>query len=206
MVKVKICGITNLRDALVATEAGADALGFVFVQGSPRYIDPEQVAMIQRRLPPLLSLVGVFADAPLEEVKRVAEVCQLSAVQLHGEENPEYCSSLKRRIIKAFRVRDRSSLADLGRYRVEAFLLDSYSPDHLGGTGKTFDWGLAREGKRYGRLILSGGLTPQNVAEAIRMVRPYAVDVSSGVEGSTGRKDEGKVRRFLEEAAKAGRD
>jgi phosphoribosylanthranilate isomerase len=203
MVKVKICGITNLRDALMATEEGADALGFVFVPGSPRQIDPDEAAKIRRHLPPFVSLVGVFANAPLDEVRRVAEVAHLSAVQLHGEEGPEYCFALQRRIIKAFRVKDESSLSDLGRYPVEAFLLDSYSSSHQGGTGQTFDWALAREAKRYGTLILAGGLRPDNVAEAIRIVKPYAVDVSTGVEGSPGRKDEGKVRRFLEEVARA---
>lgn len=204
-VRAKICGITNLEDALFAAEAGADALGFVFVPSSPRFIPPEEAAGIRRVLPPFVSVVGVFADAPIEEVRWVAQACHLNAVQLHGGEDPDYCASLEAYIIKAFRIQDRSSLADLGRYRVGALLLDSYRPHQLGGTGQTFDWDLAREAKRYGRLILSGGLSPENVAEAIQRVRPYAVDVSSGVEGSPGRKDEGKVRRFLEEVARAER-
>jgi phosphoribosylanthranilate isomerase len=206
MVKVKICGITNLEDALMAAEAGADALGFVFVPGSPRYIDPSAAEEIRRVLPPFLSVVGVFANARLEEVKRVAEACHLSAIQLHGEESPAYCSALGKRVIKAFRMKGAKDLEDMGQYRVEALLLDSYCPGQRGGTGKTFDWRLAQEAKRYGRLILSGGLTPENVAEAIRTVRPYAVDVSSGVEERAGKKEKGKVKRFLEKVARADSD
>jgi phosphoribosylanthranilate isomerase len=203
MTKVKVCGLTNLADALIAAEAGADALGFVFVPGSPRYIDPSEAEEIQRHLPPFLSLVGVFADAPLKEVRLVAKTCRLSLVQLHGEESPAYCLSLKQRVIKAFRVKDSTSLKGLDQYRVEAFLLDSHRPGLLGGTGRTFDWALAGEAKRYGRLILSGGLTPENVGQSVRVVRPYAVDVGSGVEEGPGKKDERKVRRFLEEVARA---
>jgi phosphoribosylanthranilate isomerase len=203
MVKVKICGITNLEDALMVAEAGADALGFVFVPGSPRYIHPQKAEEIERHLPPFLSLVGVFANVPLKEVREVAEACHLSLVQLHGEESPAYCSALGKRVIKAFRMKGAKGLAEMGQYEVEALLLDSCSPGQLGGTGKTFDWRLAQEAKRYGRLILSGGLTPENVAEGIRIVRPYAVDVSSGVEERTGKKEKGKVKRFLEEVARA---
>ncbi len=206
MVKVKICGITNLEDALMVAEAGADALGFVFVSGSPRYIDPSAAEEIRRYLPPFLSVVGVFANARLEEVRRVAEACHLSAIQLHGEESPAYCSSLGMPVIKGFRVKDEEVLERMNRYRVEALLLDSYCSGQRGGTGKTFDWRLAQEAKRYGRLILSGGLTPENVAEAIRTVRPYAVDVSSGVEERAGKKEKGKVKRFLEEVARADND
>jgi len=203
MVKVKICGITNLKDALMAAEEGADALGFVFVSGSPRYIHPQKAEEIRRHLPPFLSLVGVFANARLEEVREVTEACHLSLIQLHGEESPAYCSALGKRVIKAFRVKGARGLEDMGQYRVEALLLDSYCRGQLGGTGKTFDWHLAQEAKRYGRLILSGGLTPENVAEGIRIVRPYAVDVSSGVEEGAGKKEKGKVKRFLEEVARA---
>jgi phosphoribosylanthranilate isomerase len=203
MVKVKICGITNLEDALMVAEAGADALGFVFVPGSPRYIHPQKAEEIERHLPPFLSLVGVFANVPLKEVREVAEACHLSLVQLHGEESPAYCSALGKRVIKAFRMKGAKGLEEMGQYEVEALLLDSCSPGQLGGTGKTFDWRLAQEAKRYGRLILSGGLTPENVAEGIRIVRPYAVDVSSGVEERTGKKEKGKVKRFLEEVARA---
>jgi phosphoribosylanthranilate isomerase len=202
MVKIKICGITNLEDALMVAGAGADALGFVFVPGSPRYIDPCEAAEIRRHLPPFLSVVGVFANAPLREVGRVAEDCQLSAIQLHGEESPDYCSSLEKPVIKAFRLKDSNSLEDMGHYEVGALLLDTFSPGLLGGTGRAFDWRLAREAKKYGRVILSGGLNPQNVAEAIYTARPYAVDVSSGVEERAGKKEEGKVRRFIEEVAR----
>lgn len=187
----------------MVAEAGADALGFVFVFDSPRYIDPREAEKIRRHLPPFLSVVGVFANARLGEVRRVAEACHLSAIQLHGGESPAYCSSLGNRVIKAFRIKDEESLTKMGHYSVEAFLLDAYTPGRLGGTGKTFDWRLAEEAKRYGRLILSGGLTPDNVEEAICAVRPYAVDVSSGVEERAGKKEKGKVKRFLEEVARA---
>jgi phosphoribosylanthranilate isomerase len=201
MVRVKICGITNVTDALMVADAGADALGFVFVEGSSRYVDPVKVSQIRRHLPPSLCLVGVFADSPLEMVRRIKEECQLTAIQLHGCESPAYCASMEKPVIKAFRINDQESLVALIPYQdqVEALLLDSFHPGSLGGTGKTFDWSLARRAKRYGRVILSGGLTPWNVAQAIERVRPYAVDVSSGVEDRPGKKDEGKVRRFLEE-------
>lgn len=205
MVRIKICGITNRKDALMAAEVGADALGFVFVRGSPRFIDPLEAKEIRRHLPPFLTLVGVFADMTLSEVLRVAEDCLLNAIQLHGEEPPAYCSALKLPVIKAFRLRDAGALKGMEFYRVMALLLDSYRPDRLGGTGCTFDWNLAEEAKRFGRVVLSGGLNPENVGEAIFRVRPYAVDVSSGVEREPGMKDEGKVRRFIEEVAKANR-
>jgi len=190
----------------MVTGAGADALGFVFVPGSPRYIDSREAEEIRRHLPPFLSVVGVFANAPLAKVREVTEACHLSAIQLHGEESPGYCSSLERPVIKAFRIKDSSSLEGMRHYRVGAVLLDAFLPGLLGGTGKTFDWRLAQEAKRYGRLILSGGLTPENVAEAIRTVRPYAVDVSSVVEERAGKKEKGKVKSFLEEVARAESD
>jgi phosphoribosylanthranilate isomerase len=206
MVRVKICGLTNLSDALMVAEAGADALGFVLVRGSPRYIAPRELREIRRHLPPFVSVVGVFANAPLQEVREISEACHLSLVQLHGEEDPDYCSALGEGVIKAFRIRDKRSLSSLEGYRVKAILLDSYRPGKLGGTGTCFDWSLALEAKRYGHLILSGGLTPENVGKAIGTVRPYAVDVSSGVEEFVGKKDQRKVRMFLEEVARAGRD
>jgi phosphoribosylanthranilate isomerase len=197
MVRVKICGITNLEDALMAVEAGADALGFVFFQGSPRFISPEQAAAIIRRLPPFVQMVGLFVNEELTTVNMVADQCGLDLVQLHGEESPEYCTAVKRRVIKAFRVKDASTLDDIVNYRVAACLLDAWSPAAHGGTGTTFNWEIAARAATLHTVILAGGLTPENVDGAIVAVRPYAVDVSSGVESAPGKKDDGLVRRFI---------
>jgi len=201
MVKVKICGITSLEDALTAVDAGADALGFVFYSQSPRHINPEQAAEIIRRLPPFVQTVGLFVDEELSIVNATADHCGLDVIQLHGEESPGYCASVRRRVIKAFRVKDVSILDSLARYPVSGCLLDAWSPAVHGGSGQTFNWEIAAEAVARGqRIILAGGLTPDNVAEAIRQVRPYGVDVSSGVESAPGRKDPFKISRFLEHA------
>lgn len=198
MVKVKICGITSLDDALEAIDAGADALGFVFYSKSPRHILPDQAADIIRRLPPFVQTVGLFVNEELSIVNTTADRCGLDIVQLHGDETPEYCESVRRRVIKAFRVRDISSLHSLAQYSVSGCLLDAWSQTAPGGTGQTFNWDIAAEAVKGGqRIILAGGLTPDNVAEAVRQVHPYAVDVSSGVESSPGCKDADKVRRFI---------
>ena len=198
MTKVKICGITGVDDALMAVEAGADALGFVFFEKSPRNVDPEQAQRIVAALPPFVQAVGLFVNAPIERVNAVARQCRLDVVQLHGEESPDYCDQVERRVMKAFRVRGPESLEGLSDYRVAGYLLDAYAPNAYGGTGERFDWDLAAAAKRHGPIILAGGLTPDNVAQAVRQVQPYAVDVSSGVESSPGRKDPEKVRRFIE--------
>ena len=200
MVKVKICGITNIEDALCAADAGADALGFVFYAKSPRCITPEQAAEIIRALPPFILTVGLFVNAGPDFVNTTAEVCNLDRIQLHGEEAPPFCTRIARPVIKAFRVKDAASLEAMKDYRVTGYLLDAYSPDAHGGTGLTFNWELARVAKRFGRIILAGGLTPDNVRWAIEATRPYAVDVSSGVESSPGRKDPDKVREFIQNA------
>ncbi len=197
MIKIKICGITNLEDALMAVEAGADALGFVFFAGSPRYISPEQAAAIIQSLPPFVQTVGLFVNEELSTVNAVADQCGLDIVQLHGEESPDYCTAVKRRIIKAFRVKDASSLNAMANYRVAAFLLDAWSPSAHGGTGKTFNWEIAARAVGVQHIILAGGLTPENVAEATVAVKPYAVDVSSGVESGPRQKDAGLVNRFI---------
>ena len=197
MIKIKICGITNLEDALMAVEAGADALGFVFFAGSPRYISPEQAAAIIQSLPPFVQTVGLLVNEELSTVNAVADQCGLDIVQLHGEESPDYCTAVKRRIIKAFRVKDASSLNAMANYRVAAFLLDAWSPSAHGGTGKTFNWEIAARAVGVQHIILAGGLTPENVAEAIVAVKPYAVDVSSGVESGPRQKDAGLVNRFI---------
>lgn len=202
MTKVKICGITSLEDAVMAVEAGADALGFVFFEKSPRYIGPEAAAGIIARIPPLVQVVGLFVNAELGFVNRTADSCGLDIVQLHGDESPAYCKLVRRRVMKAFRVRGPESLAPMADYRVSAYLLDAYSPNAYGGTGARFDWDCALAAKDRGPIVLAGGLDPDNVASAVAKVAPYAVDVSSGVESAPGRKDPEKVRRFIQEAKK----
>ena len=199
MVKVKICGITNLEDALATVEYGADALGFVFAP-SPRQVTISKVQLIVAKLPPLIVKVGVFVDSPLEIVKQTMSLCSLDLAQLHGSESPEFCQALFPRVIKSFRVKDESFLNLLPQYKASAYLLDSYDASLLGGTGKSFSWDMAKKATSYGRIILSGGLNPDNVRQAIKLVQPYAVDVSSGVESYPGKKDHAKLQAFLKEA------
>jgi phosphoribosylanthranilate isomerase len=205
--KVKICGITNPEDALVAVDAGADALGFVFYEKSPRHVTVKAVAEIIRRLPPFVAKVGVFVDATADTVRMAVAECGLDTLQFHGDEAPEFCGGFAPlKVYKAFRVQNLESLAGLSGYRTDAWLLDGFAPDSPGGTGATFDWGLAREAGTLGRpIILAGGLTPDNVAEAVCRAQPYGVDVSSGVESAPGRKDRRKILRFIAAAKAAGR-
>lgn len=204
MVKVKICGITNPEDAGAAVEFGADALGFVFFKDSPRYIPPEDAAAIVRSLPAFVVSVGVFVNEGQEKIQSVLSATGIDIIQLHGEESPEMCT-FSRRVVKAIRVKSLESLAPLEGFRnlVSAFLLDTYTPDALGGTGRIFNWDVALEAKQFGRVILAGGLTPENVAQAIGHVKPYAVDVSSGIELRKGKKDHDKMKRFIERAKTA---
>jgi len=200
-VRVKICGITNLPDAQVAVEAGADALGFVFYDQSPRFIPANTAAEISRALPRFTLRVGVFVNPAEELVRRAIGECGLGLLQFHGEEPPEFCMQFGLMSMKAFRIRDAGSLKELPKYRTDAWLLDAYSSDTLGGTGGKFNWNLAVEVQKLGKpFFLAGGLTPENVAEAIRQVKPFGVDVSSGVEFSSGKKDPAKVRAFINEA------
>jgi len=184
----------------MAVEAGADALGFVFFEKSPRYLDPEQATAIIAGIPPLVQVVGLFVNAPLDLVHATADRCGLDIVQLHGEETPAYCQAVQRRVMKAFRVQGMESLATMADYRVAGYLLDAYSPNSYGGTGARFDWDCAVAAKGKGPLILAGGLDPDNVASAVLKVAPYAVDVSSGVESAPGQKDPEKVRNFVRNA------
>jgi phosphoribosylanthranilate isomerase len=201
--KVKICGITNLADALAAVEAGADFLGFVFYDQSPRWVATGKAAAIIERLPPSVLKVGLFVNAPELAVRRTMQECKLDLLQFHGQESPEFCIQFGISSIKAFRVRNAESLDLLANYHTYAWLLDAHSPKAPGGTGETFDWDLAAKALQHSRpVFLAGGLTPDNVASAIRHVRPYAVDVSSGVEATPGRKDHAKISAFLR-AAKA---
>lgn len=199
MTRVKICGITNLEDALAAVEFGADALGFVFAE-SPRRVSPEIVAGIARSLPPFPpACVGIFVDESLEIVRKIARECQLSALQFHGKESPGYCRQFTIKVIKAFRLKDEKSLAVIPSYQTDAYLLDAYGEEIPGGTGKTFNWDLALQVRELSRpIILAGGLTPDNVAEAIKKVSPYGVDVSTGIEMEPGKKDHKKMKKFIE--------
>jgi len=197
-VRIKICGITNETDAAAAVHAGADALGFIFYKGSPRCVAPGRAAEIVAGLPPFVVPVGVFVNAAADEVDGICKTAGIQVVQLHGDEPPGFCEALGRPVIKAFRVRDASWKSDAADYPVGAVLLDTYAEDRYGGTGATFDWRLV-EGSPH-PVILSGGLNPDNVAEAVRSVRPYGVDTGSGVEREPGRKDHGKIRAFVEAA------
>ena len=200
-VRVKICGITSRDDALAAVEAGADALGFMFFAQSPRHVAARVAVEIVQVLPPFVAKVGVFVNPSEEEVLRAIAACGLDTVQLHGDERPEICGRFAVKIIKAFRIRDAASLKPLPDYRVSAWLLDSYVAGQLGGSGATFNWDLAVQAKKLGSpVILAGGLTPENVAEAVRHVQPFAVDVSSGVESAPGKKDAAKLRAFVRAA------
>ena len=200
MVKVKICGITNAADARLAVEAGADALGFIFVENTPRFVTPEQAAAIIRLLPPFVTPVGVFWDHPTGHVKAVAEACGLRALQLHGDETPDDVAQYALPVIKTIKVSGPQDLARMEPFqgRVAAFLLDSAVRWSEGEARQPIEWRLARMAP--GPIILSAGLTPDNVAEAIEIARPYAVDVNSGVEAEPGKKDPDKVRRFISEA------
>ena len=200
-IKVKICGITNVADGLAAAEAGADLIGLMFYDKSPRFVSIETAAAISRDLPPHVVKVGVFVDPTADLVLRAIAECGLGLLQFHGDESPEFCSQFGLMSMKAFRIRDEQSLEALREYRTDAWLLDAFTPDKQGGTGAKFDWNLAVEANTLGRpIFLAGGLTPDNVAEAVRIVRPYGVDVSSGVESSPGKKDHEKIRRFISAA------
>lgn len=202
MVRVKICGITNWTDARLAVKAGADALGFNFYSKSPRYIEPNEARLIATRLPRRVFLVGVFVNASEDDVLRVARNVDLNAVQLHGEETPADVQALSESypVIKVFRVRRGFSGARLARYSgATGFLLDGFDANRRGGTGKTFDWSLAKAANKYGAIIVAGGLTPENVAGAIRRARPFAVDVCSGVESSIGKKDPELMNALMHE-------
>jgi phosphoribosylanthranilate isomerase len=200
-VKVKICGITNFQDGLAAAEAGADALGFVFYDRSPRYISLEAAATLIRQLPPFVMKVGVFVNAPVELVVHASRECGLNLLQFHGDEPSEYCVQFGLMSMKAFRIRDATSLQALQNYPTDAWLLDAYSPDNPGGTGETFNWDLALEARNSGRpIFLAGGLTPENVAEAVKRAQPYGVDVSTGVEAAPGSKDHARMRAFIQAA------
>lgn len=203
--RIKICGITNREDALLAVKCGADALGFVFSE-SPRQIEPEQADAIIQELPPFVLTVGVFVNAPRDQVFEVLDSCALDVIQLHGDETPTRCLELKeynKRVVKAIRVKDAGSFKGLESYHVDGFLLDAHVAGMRCGTGKSFEWDLLKKVKIKKPIILSGGLHADNVIEAIKVVRPYGVDASSRLEKSPGKKDPAKVRAFIEAVKKA---
>ncbi len=204
MIRVKVCGITNLEDALVAALAGADALGFNFWPRSPRYIAPRAAADIIAQLPPLVTSVAVVVDEPPAQVARLARRSGVRAVQLHGQESPQDVAALAAdgfAVLKAVRVGQDFRPQQLRSYvGVDAFLLDTEVKGRRGGTGKSFDWKKARAANRYGRVLLAGGLTVENVGEAVAQARPYGVDVCSGVERRPGNKDHDLLREFIRRA------
>ncbi len=204
MPRVKICGITTLEDALHATACGADALGFVFYAGSPRCVDPDRARGIIAELPPLITTVGLFVNEDPAKIREIVEYCGLTVVQLHGDETPDQCNLPPFRVVKALRLEPDAELSTFSGYPVSALLLDASVPGQFGGTGQRCDWDTAARVAERHRVILAGGLTPDNVAQAVCRVRPYGVDVSSGVERQPGQKDPEKVARFIRQAKEAG--
>ena len=197
-VKVKICGITSAEDAMAAVDAGADALGFMFYAPSPRCVTRKAAARIIQQLPPFVAKAGVFVNPTVEEVRQAIAECGLDTLQFHGEEPPEFCRQFELKALKAFRVQGPETLKLLPDYSAMAWLLDSFVAGTRGGTGNTFNWDVAAQAvKLGGQVILAGGLTPENAAEAVRKVRPYGLDVSSGVESAPGKKDAAKVHAFI---------
>lgn len=202
MLKIKICGISNLEDALLAADLGANALGFIFAS-SPRQISKNTVSQITKRLPPFVTRVGVFVNESSKIVNETAFECGLDVVQLHGEESPEYCAQMLCRVIKSLRISENQKIDELNlqliKYEpfVSAFLFDTYSPEKHGGTGKTFDWSILQNISTHRPIIISGGLTPENIPELLKMFSPYAIDVNSGVESSPGKKDSEKLKSII---------
>jgi len=205
MVRVKVCGITNYQDAELAVALGVDALGFIFAP-SPRQITPQKAREIIGAIPPFVNTVGVFVNERPDAVRRIIRLCGLDLIQFHGDESPELCEEFMPHTIKAFRIRDRSMLPSIRPYqgKIRAVLFDTYVEERPGGTGKTFDWDVAVTGKALGiPLILSGGLTPLNIGSAISTVRPFAVDVNSGIEERPGKKDHLLMKEFMGNIRKA---
>jgi phosphoribosylanthranilate isomerase len=202
--RIKICGLTRPEDVRAAADAGADLVGFIFAPGSPRFLPPVVAREVAAATPPHVLRTGVFMNPTEAEVQDAIFNCGLNLLQFHGEEAPDFCTRFGLMTVKAIRVRDAASLGEMQRYQTSAFLLDTYSAKGAGGTGETFNWELARTARNSGRpIFLAGGLTPENVGDAIRQVKPFGVDVSSGVELSPGRKDHAKIRAFITAARAA---
>lgn len=203
--RVKVCGTTTIHDARAAIDCGVDALGFIFVESSPRFISPEKAREIAVELPPFVHLVGVFLDQDPIEIKEITRFCNLTAIQLHGKETPEYCQTLRKAaspcaLIKAFRVGSDSTADDFKQYGdcVDGYLLDTYVKGQEGGTGEVFDWSVIESLKLDRPFMLAGGLTPENVEAAVTSVRPYGIDVNSGVEKEPGVKDHKKLCTLIQ--------
>ncbi len=200
--RVKVCGITNLSDAKVAVAAGVDALGFIFYSKSKRYIAPQKAKEIIVQLPKSVKKVGVFVNSDKKRVRNIFRLCKLDVLQFHGDESTKYCKDFKNyAVIKAIRIKNRRSLECIENYKVSSFILDTFDKSRFGGTGKIFKWDLVKEIKCFNRpIILSGGLTANNIKAAIRQIKPYAVDASSGLEISPGRKDHKLIEKFVRAA------
>ena len=195
--RVKICGITNIEDALLAQELGADAIGFIFYQKSKRYVSPEIAESISKILSPFLMKIGVFVNEKIEEINNISTRVKLNAVQLHGEESPEVIDKINLPVIKSFRINNEFDFSILNKYKNVSFLLDSFSKDEYGGTGKTFNWDLIPN-EFKNKIILSGGISIDNVEEVIIKISPSAIDVSSSLEEYPGKKDHQKLKQFFE--------
>jgi phosphoribosylanthranilate isomerase len=203
--QVKICGVTCVADALAAAGAGADMIGLMFYDGSPRHVTLAQAAEIARALPPFVLKVGVFVNPDEAQVMEAIAACGLNLLQFHGDEPSDFCTQFGVMSLKALRVRDSESLQTMANFHTDAFLLDAYSKGGLGGTGEKFNWDLAVAAQKFGKpIFLAGGLTPENVADAVKQVCPFAVDVSSGVEAAPGKKDAAKVRAFIQAVRSVG--
>ena len=203
--KIKICGITRQQDAKLAAELGAWAVGFIFVENTPRYIQPEKAFEIIKTLPEKINKIGVFANASAEKITEITKIAEITKIQLHGDESPDFCKKLAgltgKEIIKAIRINSENDLDLINIYKenVSFILLDSYSEKHIGGTGKTFDWEIAKKAKEKGvPIILAGGLNPKNIKQAYETVQPYALDVASGTESTRGVKDPEKLKNLFE--------
>lgn len=205
MVRIKICGITERDDALHAIDCGADALGFVFYERSPRAVTSKKAQEIIAELPPFVTVVGLFVNEDPRTVRFIADHCGLDVIQYHGDESPEIVRMAPRRSIRALRVRENETFHNIGHYPASGLLLDAWVSGAFGGTGVSFNWAIAAEIAKKRAVILAGGLTPENVADAIQTVHPYGVDVSSGVEATPGRKDRAKVAAFIKAAQIAAR-
>lgn len=205
MIRIKICGLKRADDAAAAVAAGADALGFNFWKRSPRYVEPAEAARIVSNIPPRVLTVAVFVDEELERVLGIAEETEIMALQLHGSESPEYLDRLGAYLkIKTIKVGESFQPAELSRYpSASLFLLEGFVAGMAGGTGRTFDWSLAKKAKEFGKIILAGGLTAENVGAAVRRVQPWGVDVASGVESEPGKKDPQLIREFIQAARAA---
>ena len=203
--RIKICGITNKEDALNAVSLGADALGFIFYDKSPRAVHPDTVEEIVMNLPPFITLVGVFVNETKETIQAVSRQCKLNLIQLHGNEPPSFCQSLEKRVIKAIKVKEDNDIQQIRNYQgsVSSILLDTKVDQQEGGTGITFDWGLALKAKEYDiPIILAGGINQTNIEKAIQLVNPYGLDISSGVEAAPGKKEYSKLQDIFKIARK----